>query len=667
MAGGTVAVKFVGDVAALKRSIGEAESSLGEFGKAAGGLLKAGMFAAGAAGAAALGAGFNQALQNERAVDKAAASLGLSAAEAEKLGKIAGDVYAGAWGDSMDQVAGVVAQLQGTIGKLDDDADIEGLTQNALDFAAAFEQDVTESVNAAQLLLANDLVSSGEEAFDLLTAASQNLPAGVRDELLAATNEYSTFFADLGITGSEAFGLIVDAAEEGGTYGVDKLGDAIKEFGIRATDGSKASKAAFATIGEDATKMTADLLAGGDTARAAFDRIVNGLADVEDPAARAQASIALFGTPLEDLSVSEIPTFLASLQNMQGGLGDVSGAADAMGDTLNDNLGTKIEAFKRQGLMALADLVETRLLPAIETIAPIVQQTFGAVAEAVGVAVETVRGWFVQNEASIDQLGSKFQEFYVFVGKIMEAWQTVIAVAVAVVTDLWARFGEDIIEYARTTWDSVMAIASAAFEVLGGLLDIFIGVFTGDWSRMWDGVKSVLGGTWDAMVALVSQALGTIEFVIAVTLGAISSAWSVAWNAMSTFLSDIWDGIKAAVSAAVDFVLEQVGRITGAIDNAIGRIGNLVSKIGSIPGAGVVGDVLGGIPGFANGIRSFGGGLAVVGERGPELVSLPRGASVYSNAESQGMGGLNGMTVHVHNDLDWEVLMQRAAMSGAFG
>lgn len=35
-----------------------------------------------------------------------------------------------------------------------------------------------------------------------------------------------------------------------------------------------------------------------------------------------------------------------------------------------------------------------------------------------------------------------------------------------------------------------------------------------------------------------------------------------------------------------------------------------------------------GVPGFAGGVRNFRGGLAVVGERGPELVSLPMGASV---------------------------------------
>jgi phage-related tail protein len=39
-----------------------------------------------------------------------------------------------------------------------------------------------------------------------------------------------------------------------------------------------------------------------------------------------------------------------------------------------------------------------------------------------------------------------------------------------------------------------------------------------------------------------------------------------------------------------------------------------------------------GIPGFAEGVKGFGGGMAVVGENGPELVNLPRGADVIPNS-----------------------------------
>lgn len=43
--------------------------------------------------------------------------------------------------------------------------------------------------------------------------------------------------------------------------------------------------------------------------------------------------------------------------------------------------------------------------------------------------------------------------------------------------------------------------------------------------------------------------------------------------------------------------------------------------------------------GFATGVRNFSGGTALVGERGPELVNLPRGSSVIPNNETTAYGG----------------------------
>lgn len=51
-----------------------------------------------------------------------------------------------------------------------------------------------------------------------------------------------------------------------------------------------------------------------------------------------------------------------------------------------------------------------------------------------------------------------------------------------------------------------------------------------------------------------------------------------------------------------------------------------------------------GYPGFANGVENFRGGAAIVGERGPELVTLPRG----SNVTPFGGGGGGDAPIHVY-------------------
>lgn len=79
---------------------------------------------------------------------------------------------------------------------------------------------------------------------------------------------------------------------------------------------------------------------------------------------------------------------------------------------------------------------------------------------------------------------------------------------------------------------------------------------------------------------------------------------------------------------------------SGDFLSILGSAVKLVTQLGKI---GVFGKAtatrLNSIPGFANGTSFAPGGLALVGERGPEIVQLPRGAAVYRNGTGPGGGG----------------------------
>ena len=75
-----------------------------------------------------------------------------------------------------------------------------------------------------------------------------------------------------------------------------------------------------------------------------------------------------------------------------------------------------------------------------------------------------------------------------------------------------------------------------------------------------------------------------------------------------------------------------VDAIKSASDGWSNFVNKIENSIKSISGKKSMLNPLGiHIPGFAAGVQNFGGGLAVVGERGPELVNLPRGSSVIPN------------------------------------
>lgn len=341
----------------------EAEKAGKSAGSRMGGAMKLALVAGGVAIGAALSKGVIDNINIGKANDKLAAQLGLSAKESSRIGKVAGDLYRDAYGDSIEGVNDAVGAVMSGIKGMSDASskDLEKVTATALDFATAFEVDVTRATQIAGQMISTGLAGDATEAFDLITAASQRVPASLREDMLDATDEYGQFFATLGYTGEEAMALLVDASEKG-MYGIDKLGDAMKEFTIRSTDMSTGSKDAYKAIGLDADEMANKILKGGDSAQKGTQQVIDGLLKMKDPAKQAEAAIALFGTPLEDLNTSEIPDFLESMQGGSDAMDGFKGSAKEMGDTLNDNFATRMEGWKRKaegfvqdGLMQLAD------------------------------------------------------------------------------------------------------------------------------------------------------------------------------------------------------------------------------------------------------------------------------------------------------------------------
>lgn len=323
----TVAVKFTGDTKDLKRATADAERELGGFGSKVGPALTKAMAGAGLAAGGALVEGFFEKMDREKTQARIVGSLGLSDEEAKRLGKVAGEIYTDGFGESFEQVNEATGAVMKQLEDFADPDDLEPITKKALDLAYIFEHDVSETIEAVRYLLANGLAPDAENAFDVITAALQRVPEEMRGEVLDAVGEYSQSFAALGYDAQEALELIVERGQDT-SVGIDKVGDAMKEFLTLVTDGSERTAGALEALGLPAEEISNDLLAGGDTADEAFQKIVTALLSIEDPSERAQTAIALFGTPLEDLSADKIPIFLEALTGVEEGFGDVKDASE---------------------------------------------------------------------------------------------------------------------------------------------------------------------------------------------------------------------------------------------------------------------------------------------------------------------------------------------------
>nr|WP_318368570.1 phage tail tape measure protein [Enterobacter sp.] len=268
-----------------------------------------------------------------------AARQGEDSASGKEYAGVIKSINASGVSSDLEQITEAVSAVRSTLGAMGDvgEAELDRISRKALDMQTAFGSEAAESIQIAGIMMKNGLAKNSDEALDLIVSGMQRVSAQMRGEMPEILHEYSTHFRNLGFTGAEAMSLLVDMSKQG-KFALDKTGDAIKEFSIRGSDMSKNSVAAYKQIGLDAEKMSKAIATGGENARVAMQKTARGLLSIKDPAERANAAIALFGTPIEDLSIDQIPKFLGALAGANNRLGDVSGAAEKMGDTLRDNL-----------------------------------------------------------------------------------------------------------------------------------------------------------------------------------------------------------------------------------------------------------------------------------------------------------------------------------------
>ncbi|WP_282946947.1 phage tail tape measure protein [Cellulomonas endometrii] len=288
--------------------------------------------------------GINDGLQVEVRQDRLQALTGIDEVSAARIARASGEAYANVFGDSIEANMDT-ARIALQQGLLDPDAtsrDAQKVVSSLAGISDVLEEDVRPVSVAVTQLLRTGLAKSADEAFDLLaTGAREGVNAS--EDLLDTFTEYPALFARLGLSGPEALGLI-NQGLEAGARNSDLAADALKEFQIRATDGSDASAAAFRTLGLDAADMTAKIAAGGSGAREGLDQVLAGLREMEDPVARNAAAVGLFGTQAEDLGAA---LFAMDLTTAVDQLNGVTGAAQAMFDTLSDNDATKLEQAQR--------------------------------------------------------------------------------------------------------------------------------------------------------------------------------------------------------------------------------------------------------------------------------------------------------------------------------
>lgn len=240
----------------------------------------------------------------------------------------------------------------------------------------------------------------------------------------------------------------------------------------------------------------------------------------------------------------------------------------------------------------------------------------------------------------------------------LSLWRAIITAALDAIRSLFEDAFQAVASFVRARVDEIVGFFRALPARLLATVASLVGVALGPFKEAFTAAKQWVG----------EQVSGIVGFFVALpariagTLGALASAAIEPLRKLFGRVGDAIDGIRAGIDwirenaikvfrAVADALQGPLGALGGylspvsgllnsiisAVDGIIARAGDVAAAIGKIKS--VAGGIVGKIPGFATGVTNFGGGLAVVGERGPELVRLPRGADVIPNAALSLAGG----------------------------
>lgn len=244
---------------------------------------------------------------------------------------------------------------------------------------------------------------------------------------------------------------------------------------------------------------------------------------------------------------------------------------------------------------------------------------------------------------------------------VIRVVRTVIETVLGAIAALWRAWGDDLLRVAMTMWDAIRQSVENAIRLVQNIIKTVLAVINGDWGAAWEGIKGILSAVWDQIKNIVSTAFDVLKSIFGGAVSTLQEMWGGAWEDIKSTLSAAWDSIKSGVADGIVALLSFFGKLPGQIVGALGDVasilfnkgkeivqgmingiksmaGSVASAVASaIPGGGVIKGALSKIPGFAKGVTNFQGGLAVVGEDGPELVNLPKGSDVFSHGKSKAM------------------------------
>lgn len=512
------------------------------------------------------------------------------------------------------------------------ETELKNLTKEASKTTSAFDK----------IKDATDKVAKGAQAVAQKTKALSAAGAAVGGGLIAAgagaiksADDLATLSARTGLSTDmlQKFAYasdMVDVSVEELSGAVSKMkknmGDAPEKFealGISVTnaDGSfrgleevfYSSLAALSQIGDGTERDLAAMDLFGKSADTLATIIDDGGAGLQEYGLKAQE----LGLILSEDTIGKLTATGDTIDEMKA---RATATLTEVGAELLENLAPTIQLIvdKIGEVVAWLGTLDSDTLNAILTVALVVAaisplaSIIGGISKAIGL-VSSAISFLVANPivlliaaivGLVTLIATKGDQIQALLQKVDNFLQNIFTKDW---TEQFGVLGEDLNAFfaiLKGVWDSIK-------KVFDGIINFIRGVFTGDWSRAWEGVKQIFAGVFNALVTIAKAPLNLLIGIVNKVIDGLN------------FLIGGFNKIKINVP---DWVPVIGGKTFGF------NLGT-ISKIAYLAKGGVLS-----------------AGQAIVGEAGPELLTMKSGKAVVQPLTNNTTNNANygGVTLNIY-------------------
>lgn len=548
----------------------------------------------------------------QRALNHLQVQTGASNKEMEGMESHLINIYKNNFGESFEDIATSMALVKQATGETGDA--LEDTTTKAILLRDSFGFEVNESMKVARVMM-DQFGISADEAFTLL-AQGQEKGLNTSEDMMDSFWEYSVYFKELGFDAEEMWDTF-KAGADAGAFNMDKVGDAVKEFGIRIHDGATSTTDALSFLfqsdgfdefirnlqsggtktkefmelaskvgKENATVMLDQLnktgtasektykeieyLMGGAGAlldelskgsldgKDAMQQIIDKISEIEDKSTQEQIGTALFGSQWEDLK-----------SDVMLALGEIKNEADMTADTLGKINEVKYDSVG-EALVGVWRMINGNLLiPLQQKLMPGINQFVNMTKGALEGIIAMFKGDNIQGIDLLTKLGLSTEQIVAINNAVNMVKQALSNVRNAVTTlfNFLAPYIMPLLESIVTFIGEKVAQITKFWDENGELI-------TKAARNAFNLILSIIQVVMPVVLAIIEMVWNNIKGVINGALNVIMGALKVFAALFTGDFSKMWEGIKQMFGGAIEFVwnlinLLLIGRVIGGIKSFI--------------------------------------------------------------------------------------------------